>query len=130
MNLNEIKSRINPVYAQLTGTESYERKWLCDKIDYLTQQRDTLLAAADRCYKMLLSEPNTQGALFKAENILREAISEAQDVHCKKCGGVMRPGLAMGQTWHDSGEGTLNPTGPGRVIACLKCETCGWSITA
>lgn len=41
-------------------------------------QRDVLLDAVTRCYKMLLSEPDTQGALFKAENILREAIADAK----------------------------------------------------
>lgn len=30
-----------------------------------------LRSDVDRCYKMLLSEPDTKGALFKAENILR-----------------------------------------------------------
>ena len=40
------------------------------------KQRDVLLDAVTRCYKMLLSEPDTQGALFKAENILREAIAD------------------------------------------------------
>lgn len=33
--------------------------------------------AMNRCYKMLLSEPDTKGALFKAENILREALADA-----------------------------------------------------
>ena len=33
--------------------------------------------AINRCYKMLLSEPDTKGALFKAENILREALADA-----------------------------------------------------
>lgn len=32
----------------------------------------------DGFHKMLLSEPDTKGALFKAENILREAIAEAK----------------------------------------------------
>lgn len=43
----------------------------------LFKERDELLDAVTRCYKMLLSEPDTQGALFKAENILREAIADA-----------------------------------------------------
>lgn len=43
----------------------------------LVEQRDSLLAAMNRCYKMLLSEPDTHGALSKAENILREAIANA-----------------------------------------------------
>ena len=33
--------------------------------------------AMNRCYKMLLSEPDTKLALFKAENILREALADA-----------------------------------------------------
>lgn len=31
------------------------------------------------CYRMLLSEPDTKGALFKAENLLREALALPQD---------------------------------------------------
>jgi hypothetical protein len=43
------------------------------------RQRDELLSDVERCYRMLLSEPDTKGALFKAENILREAIARAKD---------------------------------------------------
>lgn len=35
MTLDEIKSRINPQYMDCPGTESYERKWLCDRIEAL-----------------------------------------------------------------------------------------------
>lgn len=45
------------------------------RIEYIEKQRDALLADVERCYRMLLSEPNTKGALFKAENILRDAIA-------------------------------------------------------
>ena len=38
----------------------------------------TMLDAMERCYRMLLSEPDTKGALFKAENILSETIAGAQ----------------------------------------------------
>lgn len=38
MNLAEIKSRINPAYQDVIGTESHERKWLCDRIDELERQ--------------------------------------------------------------------------------------------
>jgi hypothetical protein len=41
------------------------------------RKREKLVADVDRCYRMLLSEPDTKGALFKAENILREAIAAA-----------------------------------------------------
>lgn len=44
----------------------------------IEKQRDELLADVERCYKMLLSEPDTQVALFKAENILREAIASVK----------------------------------------------------
>jgi len=37
---------------------------------------ERLASDVDRCYRMLLSEPDTKGALFKAENILREALAE------------------------------------------------------
>ena len=40
--------------------------------------REKLVDDVERCYRMLLSEPNTKGALFKAENILREALADAK----------------------------------------------------
>lgn len=33
-------------------------------------------ATVERCYRMLMSEPDTKSALFKAENILREALAD------------------------------------------------------
>ena len=56
---------------------------------------------------------------------------------CKRRGGIMRPGIAMGQTWSAGvpdfpGQDTcitMSPGGPGRVIDCMKCESCGWSQT-
>ena len=45
----------------------------------LEKQRDELLADVERCYRMLLTEPDTKGALFKAENILREAIASVKE---------------------------------------------------
>jgi len=49
-----------------------------DKLRYAERQRDDLLADIERCYRMLLSEPDTKGALFKAENILRESIASVK----------------------------------------------------
>ena len=40
------------------------------------RKREKLAADVERCYRMLLSEQDTKGALFKAENILREALAE------------------------------------------------------
>ena len=40
------------------------------------RRREKLAHDVERCYRMLLSDPDTKGALFKAENILREALAE------------------------------------------------------
>ncbi len=42
------------------------------------RKREKLAADVERCYRMLLSEPDAKGALFKAENILREALAETK----------------------------------------------------
>lgn len=57
--------------------------------DEITKLRDALAESQGReaqtrhevelCYRMLLSEPDTKGALFKAENLLREALALPQD---------------------------------------------------
>lgn len=48
---------------------------------------------------------------------------------CRKCGGTMRPGIAIAQTFDCGDEGTCSPGGPGRVVECMKCANCGWSVT-
>ena len=48
MTLEEIKSRINPIYADTIGTESYERRWLVGEIERLRQQVKELTDYADR----------------------------------------------------------------------------------
>ena len=58
---------------------------------------------------------------------------------CKKCGGEMKPSKALEQTWRaglpdflceplDRGIQTMHPGGPGKLIDCLKCIKCGWSM--
>lgn len=47
---------------------------LADELYDEQRNREMLAAYIDQCYRMLLSEPDTKGALFKAENILREAL--------------------------------------------------------
>lgn len=49
---------------------------------------------------------------------------------CRKCGGFMKPGKAMGQTFAISNEGTCSPAGPGVLVDCMKCAECGWSVEA
>lgn len=54
---------------------------------------------------------------------------------CKKCGGEMKPGQAIDQTWTgtpDFAGGeivTMSPGGHGNLIDCMKCLNCGWSVT-
>lgn len=42
------------------------------------RRREKLLSDIERCYRMLLSEPDTPAALMNTENILREAIAESK----------------------------------------------------
>lgn len=55
---------------------------------------------------------------------------------CKKCGGEMKPGIAMGQTATglpdfpgDKHCVTVSAGGPGVLIDCMKCVDCGFSTT-
>jgi len=60
------------------------------------------------------------------------------DDACKKCGGAMKPGKAIAQTYSagtpdfpgDRHGMTCSPGGPGKLVDCLKCEACGWSVAA
>ena len=61
-----------------TASHGDDGKWAYNEIVSLRKQRDELLSDIERTYKMLLSEPDTQGALFKAENILREALASVK----------------------------------------------------
>ena len=55
---------------------------------------------------------------------------------CRRCGGEMRPGKAMQQTFTGAPDFpgkdvvTLSPGGPGVLVDCLKCSQCGHSVTA
>lgn len=55
---------------------------------------------------------------------------------CKRCNGEMKPGKAIEQTYTGIPDFiggdvvTMSPGGPGRLIDCLKCVECGWSVTA
>jgi hypothetical protein len=71
---------------------------------------------------------NTAPVQPKLEQRIREA--------CRKCGAPMQPGVAFAQTYSGSGDFgrddvvTMSPGGPGRLIECLKCSGCGWSVTS
>jgi hypothetical protein len=52
---------------------------------------------------------------------------------CLRCRVKLEPGIAMVSTLvrsRDFGEIiTLNPGGPGRMVKCMKCPKCGYSVT-
>lgn len=57
---------------------------------------------------------------------------------CTRCGKIMGTGIAIQQTWvgsddfgGDYGQSgtTWSAGGPGKVIDCLKCKSCGHSAT-
>lgn len=60
-----------------------------------------------------------------------------QNEGCKKCSGAMKPGKAISQTFTgvpdfpgDDYCATISPGGSGKLIDCMKCELCGWSVTS
>lgn len=59
----------------------------------------------------------------------------AGPVGCKRCGGELKPGIAIKQTFSGSPDFagvaivTMSPGGPGRLIGCMKCSACGWSVS-
>ena len=53
---------------------------------------------------------------------------------CTRCGGEMKPGQALESTLvgePDDIDGcvTVSPGGPGKLVPCMKCAECGWSVT-
>lgn len=59
------------------------------------------------------------------------------DQTCRKCGAPMAPGKAIENTLVGIGDFgpadrvvTMSPGGPGRLVDCMKCTACGWSVTA
>lgn len=84
MTLEEIKSRINPQYQDCVGTESYERKWLCDRIDALEKQRDELLAIVTRISEQTPEKPDYWSSCSQCGL----NISDAEDVIVSLKGGA------------------------------------------
>ena len=74
--IHDLRARINPQYYDQLGTESHERYQVVMALEYLRQENERLANDMSRCYRMLLSEPDVKGALFKAENILRESLAD------------------------------------------------------
>jgi len=75
------------------------------------------------------------GSYVISDLALRKRADEL-DPRCRKCGGTMIPGKAIEQTLTgtpdfpgDTRGITMSPGGSGKLIDCLKCEKCGWSVT-
>lgn len=59
-------------------------------------------------------------------------------MQCPKCNTEMQPGKAIQQTWTGGTPDfigkpetivTMSPGGPGKLIDCEKCPSCGFSVT-
>lgn len=61
-------------------------------------------------------------------------VGMVMDNICRKCGGQMKPGKAIQQTYTgmpdflNGAVVTLSAGGPGRLVDCDKCEKCGYSV--
>jgi hypothetical protein len=69
LDLDEIKSRINPVYQDRPGTESDERKMLCDEIDQLRARIDNQsdwMKKQDKLVAELKEKLATQKAYYES----------------------------------------------------------------
>lgn len=49
--VDDLRSRINPAYANVIGTESYERRICADALEELLAQVDALRSEVDRLRK-------------------------------------------------------------------------------
>jgi hypothetical protein len=55
---------------------------------------------------------------------------------CRKCGGSMSSGKAIVPTWGGIPDFPCGPVvtmttrGTGKIIDCMKCSRCGYSVTA
>lgn len=118
-----LRTKVNPLYVNQRGTESYERAALLGEIDRL---RAAIQQTLDE-----------NGHLADGDTCTLQVPKRALGIQtCRKCGADMRPGQAIAQTWVGTPEFpgewqcvTMSPGGSGKLIACMKCEECGWSVT-
>lgn len=96
-------------------------------------EADALLRAADYMSEdgasMPVADAARIAAVLRSMAITHGSSPAAADL-CRKCGGAMKPGKAIAQTVECSDEGTCSPAGPGMLVDCMKCERCGWSVSA
>ena len=53
---------------------------------------------------------------------------------CTRCGGEMKPAkpfesTLVGEPDDLGGVVTVSPGSPGKLVPCMKCAECGWSVT-
>lgn len=84
-----------------------------------------------------MSEYSDEAVAAMREALARTTALVTAKRLCRKCGGRMLPGIAMDQTYvggvpdfsGDTHASTFHAGGPGKIIECMKCENCGWSVT-
>lgn len=76
------------------------------------------------------------GRLLRLRLFLLEMEDKSAVMNCPKCKITMLPGVAIEETLTgipdfpgDDLCVTVSPGGPGRLIKCLKCPECGYSVT-
>jgi len=82
-----------------------------------------------------MTTPVTGGSPDLLQDDDRDLSKWLAERHCRKCSGLMQPSKAIQETYtgvHDFPDGivvTVSAGGPGRLVDCMKCEKCGWSVT-
>ena len=110
------------------------------KYDKIESMNKTFDNQRNSGYDVLSLLTPVAGSIYK-DNVDKCEEAPAPEKHdvCKKCYHAMIPSTAIQQTFVTGSSDfpgeqtrgiTVSPGGPGTVIDCLKCENCGWSITA
>jgi hypothetical protein len=82
IDLDEIKSRINLAYQEVRGTESHERKILCDEIERLraeNEQLSRILTAGESHCRDLIERNEALKAALQHEKDVAEAYKAEAD---------------------------------------------------
>ena len=120
----DIRSRVNPSLVGFRGTASCGFAALLGEIDMLRG-----------AIRQALAE---NGHLADGDNCTLIVLKRALGIQtCKRCKADMTPGKAIEQTFTGSPDFagdvrgvTMSPGGAGKLVDCLKCPECGWSVTA
>lgn len=137
-------------WAATNGLHEWQIAGVCDRriADRLDQAKKEIRVLHDIAAK-LLTRFRDSGQAQRCEFCNELPLTERERKRMKElhfelcprhgCFGLMKPGIATGQTYtagtpdfpgqtYTAGQ-TISPGGPGSVINCLKCDECGHSIT-